>query len=628
MADMLGNALSALVSYQRALATTSHNIANADTEGYSRQTVSFATRIPQQMGELSIGSGVTVSNISRAYDSFATSQLRTVNSAHSQLDTYYQFAAQLDNTLADSEFGVSAALSNFYNSVQTVADDPASISARRLFLSEAQSLSDRFAGMSNYLDDMQQQANTQIQSIVSEVNSLTERIADINNLIVESQGQFGGAPSDLLDDRDQALLELNRLVSVSSVEQNDGSMSVFIGNGQALVLGNEPVPVKTTRSPMDVSRLEVALDIGGQSSVITQSLQGGQLGGVLSFRDGLLTETENELGRIALALSASVNEQNQAGVDLYGDRGQAIFNAPQPSIVNSANNSGSATVTATFDNIGQVTGENLILRYNGSAWELSNTPGNTAVSADSGSGTLADPFIVGGMALSISGTPSAGDEFQIRPSADAAGMLTVEMTDPARVAAAAATRSEAGAANTGTGQISQTEILDAGNANLTDPVDITFLDASTYQINGAGSFAYVAGEPIDINGNRVVISGTPEAGDQFSILDNAGASGDNRNALALAATEANKLLNGGTVSVQEATGGLVGRIGVATHSADISRQSQANLLSQAEARQQSVSGVNLDEEAANLLKYQQAYQAAAQATSVAKELFQTLMAAF
>jgi len=628
MADMLGNALSALVSYQRALATTSHNIANADTEGYSRQRVSFATRIPQQMGELSIGSGVTVSSISRAYDSFATSQLRTVNSAYSQLDTYYQFAAQLDNTLADSEFGVSAALSNFYDSVQTVADDPASISARRLFLAEAQSLSDRFAGMSGYLEDMQQQANTQIQSIASEVNSLTERIADINNLIVESQGQFGGAPSDLLDDRDQALLELNRLVSVSSIEQNDGSMSVFIGNGQALVLGNESVQVKTTRSPLDVTRLEVALDIGGQTSVITQSLQGGQLGGVLSFRDGLLTETENELGRIALALSASVNEQNQAGVDLYGDRGQAVFNTPQPSVVNSANNSGTATVSATFDNIGDVTGDNLIVRYNGTSWELSKTPSNTAISPDSGSGSVADPFIVGGMALSISGTPTAGDEFLVRPSAGAAGALKVEMTDPARVAAAAATRSEAGAANTGTGQISQTEIIDSSDANLTDPVDITFLDANTYQINGSGSFAFTAGEPIEVNGNRVVITGTPNAGDQFSILDNAGASGDNRNALALAATEASKLLNGGTVSVQEATGGLVGRIGVATHSADISRQSQANLLAQAEARQQSVSGVNLDEEAANLLKYQQAYQAAAQATSVAKELFQTLMAAF
>lgn len=628
MADMLGNALSALVSYQRALATTSHNIANSDTEGYSRQRVSFTTRIPQQMGELSIGSGVTVSSISRAYDSFATSQLRTVNAAYSQLDTYYQFAAQLDNTLSDSDFGVSAALSNFYDSIQTVADDPGSISARRLFLAEAQSLSDRFAGMSNYLDDMQQQANTQIQSTVSEINSLTQRIADVNNLIVESQGQFGGAPSDLLDDRDQALLELNRLVSVSSVEQNDGSMSVFIGNGQALVLGNQAVSVSTVRSPLDASRLEIALDIGGQSSVITQSIRGGHLGGILSFRDGLLTETENELGRIALALSASVNEQNQAGIDLYGDRGQAVFNTPEPSVVNSAANTGSATVSATFDDIGNVTGDNLILRYNGSTWELSQTPGNTAVSPDSGSGSVADPFIIDGVALSISGTPAAGDEFLIRPSAEAAGTLKVEMTDPARVAAAAATRSEARPANTGTGQISQTEIIDSNHANLTDPVDITFLDATTYQINGSGSFSYTPGEAIDINGNRVVITGTPDAGDQFSILDNAGASGDNRNALALASTEANKLLSGGTVSVQEATGALVGRIGVATHSADISRQSQANLLAQAEARQQSVSGVNLDEEAANLLKYQQAYQAAAQATAVAKELFQTLMAAF
>lgn len=628
MADMLGNALSALVSYQRALATTSHNIANADTEGYSRQTVSFATRIPQQVGELSIGSGVTISNISRAYDSFATSQLRTVNAAYSQLDTYYQFSAQLDNTFSDAEFGISAALSNFYDSIQTVADDPGSMSARRLFLAEAQGLSDRFASMSNYLEDMQQQANTQIKSTVSEINSLTTRIADINNLIVESQGQFGGAPSDLLDDRDQALLQLNRLVSVSSVEQDDGSLSVFIGNGQALVLSNDSVPVKTVRSPLDAGRLEVALDINGQSSVITNSLRGGQLGGVLSFRDGLLAETENELGRIALAISSSINTQNQAGIDLYGDRGQAVFNTPQPSVVNSTANSGSASVSASFDDLGAVSGDNLIMRFNGSNWQFFGAINNTAVTPDSGSGTAVDPFVIDGVAISVSGSPTAGDEFLVRPSADAAGALRVEMTDPARVAAAAATRSQSQPSNTGTGQISQTEIIDSSNPNLTDTAAISFLDANTYQINGSGSFAYTAGEAIEINGNRVVISGNPDAGDQFSIIANTGASGDNRNALSMAATEANKLLNSGTVSVQEATSALTGSIGVSTRSADVSRQSQANLLAQAEARQQSVSGVNLDEEAANLLKYQQAYQAAAQATSVAKELFQTLMAAF
>jgi flagellar hook-associated protein 1 FlgK len=222
---------------------------------------------------------------------------------------------------------------------------------------------------------------------------------------------------------------------------------------------------------------------------------------------------------------------------------------------------------------------------------------------------------------------AAGDRFVLRPTEAASGRLKLVMTNPAGIAAAAATRSSSDTANISSASISETEVVDSSNPNVLDPVDVEFLNATTYQINGAGSFAYTPGAELNFNGNKVVINGQPVAGDRFYIESNTSAVGDNRNSLKMAGTENLKLLNGGTLSVQDAVNGLVGDIAVATRSAQINLQSQDNLLTQTRTRLESISGVNLDEEAADLLKYQQAYQAAAQASSIARDLFQTLLGA-
>ncbi len=628
MGDMLGNALSGLLANQRALATTSHNIANADTEGYSRQKVDFATRVPQQLGGITIGSGVSISSVSRVYDNFTAGQLRSAQAAYSAVESSYQMAAQLDNGLADPELGLGAALSRFYNSVQDVADDPSSITSRQLLLAEAQGLGDRFADMAAQLDALGREVNVRIGTSVSDINDLASQIADINSLITSADGKSGNMPNDLLDQRDQALISLNELIGVKSVEQNDGSVSVFIGNGEALVLGDRTVKLSAVNNAFEPGRLEVAMELGTRQAIITENINGGSLGGSLDFRDGVLNETRNELGRITLAVASSMNAQNRAGVDLRGDQGGDIFSAPDPVAYRSSNNVSAAQISVEITDLSQVSGDNILMRFNGSSWSFFNEATGAAVSGVSGSGSVADPFQLNGMEFSLDSPAATGDQFVLRPTEGATGGIKVILTDPAAIAAAAATRSISSGSNIGTGKISETDVVDSSNPNLRDNVDIEFLSATTYQINGSGSFTYTSGEELSINGNKVVITGTPAAGDHFLIGANTNAVGDNRNALKLAGTESSKVLNNGATSVLDSVNGLVGDIAVATRSAQINLQSQENLLNQTRARQESYSGVNLDEEAANLLKFQQAYQAAAQATSIANDLFQTLMGMF
>ncbi|MEX1667528.1 flagellar hook-associated protein FlgK [Zhongshania guokunii] len=628
MGDMLGNALSALVSYQRALATTSHNIANADTEGYSRQRVDFATRVPQQLGSTTIGSGVKVASVSRVYDNFTAGQLRSAQAAFSAVDNSYQLASQLDNALADPNLGLGASLSRYYNSIQGVADDPSSISSRQLMLAEAQGLGDRFADLSAQLASLSREVNVRISTSVSDINDLATQVADINLLISESKGKFGTTPNDLLDQRDQALLSLNELIGIKSVEQNDGTVSVFVGNGEALVLGDRTIKMNAVSNVFEPGRIEVAMDLGGGNAVISGSLSGGSLGGSLNFRDGLLDETRNELGRISLAVASSMNEQNRAGIDLRGNQGADIFSVPDPVVHRSINNSSATQMTAQITDLSQVTGNNVLMRFNGSSWSFFDEANGQPVSGVTGSGSVADPFQLSGVQFSLNGAAAAGDQFVLRPTEGATAGLKIVLTDPAGIAAAAATRSLTGSNNIGTGSISQTNVVDSSDPNLLNNVDIEFLNANTYQVNGSGSFSYTPGTDLNINGNQFVLNGSPVAGDHFFIGANTNAVGDNRNILKLAGAENLKLLNGGTVSVQDAVNGLVGDIAVATRSAQINKQSQENLLTQTRARYESVSGVNLDEEAANLLKFQQAYQAAAQATSIANDLFQNLMSAF
>jgi flagellar hook-associated protein 1 FlgK len=321
-----------------------------------------------------------------------------------------------------------------------------------------------------------------------------------------------------------------------------------------------------------------------------------------------------------------VNEQHHEGMDLSGALGGDFFAVGDAEVLDNGLNTGTGTVTATRADVTALTGRDYILEMTGSGWQLRDSLNGTSVPM-TGTGTAADPFVADGLEIEVGGAAAVGDTFLIRPTRGAITNMSVLVTDPAKVAAAAPIRTAAASGNSGSGTISAGEVLDSTNAQLRAPVTIQFLTANTYSINGAGSFAYTAGGNIDVNGWRVQVSGSPAVGDTFTVSDNTSGTGDNRNALLLSDALKSNVLNGGTTSLGSAVGEFVGGIGVATRQAQVNRDAQNVVYEESLATKESVSGVNLDEEAANLLKYQQAYQAAAQLIRVADTMFQTLLSA-
>jgi flagellar hook-associated protein 1 FlgK len=287
-------------------------------------------------------------------------------------------------------------------------------------------------------------------------------------------------------------------------------------------------------------------------------------------------------------------------------------------------NAGNAQVAVTRSATSGLTGSDYELEFNGAAWSMKRLDTGAPV-ALAGTGTALDPLRADGLSMVVSGTPASGDRVLVRPTREAIAGFDLLVSDPSRVAAAAPIIASASAANTGNATITRGEVLDPANAQLRSTVTLQFTSATTYSINGAGSFTYASGQPIDVNGWRVAISGAPATGDSFSVVDGSTATGDNRNVLAMADAMAAPRLDGGTTSIPAGLGRLTSEIGVSTQQAQVNRDAQQVLQDEAVAQRQNYSGVNLDEEAANLLRYQQAYQAAAQLIRVANEMFQALL---
>jgi flagellar hook-associated protein 1 FlgK len=625
MADMLNVAVSGLKAFQRALDTTSHNIANATTPGYSRQRVNLVTSEPQAMGALNLGRGVDVSSIDRYYDALLTAQMRGAASGFTRMETYASKAESLNNLFADSTTGLSASMQKFVNALQGVANTPNSTPARQVLLSEGKALVERLQSYDRRLDELEAEINTRLRGEAAAITTAAENIARLNEQIVRVQATTGSPANDLLDARDLELAELARHINVDVVEQGDGAVNVFIGNGQSLVVGQIAAKIVTEPDTFNPTRLSLAYQTGGSTASLKGVLSGGSVGGLLDFRRELLDPVRNELGQIAVGIADAVNAQHREGMDLRGQMGGDFFAIGGVQVLPAQKNSApGATVTATRTGAADIDSRDYVLQYAGGAWSLRQADTGATVPMD-GDGTPGNPFTAAGLSFTVSGTPTDGDQFLLQPTAGAIDGLRVLVTDPASIAAAAPIRASAAATNTGSGTISAGEVLDVGSGLA--PATIQFIDATHYSVNGAGSFDYVPGDPIDINGYRVRIEGAPAAGDTFSIGSNAGGVGDNRNALELAAVMGKGVLAGGTESLDQASSRLIGRIGVATSQAQTSRDAQQVVYDDTVAAREAVSGVNLDEEAANMLRYQQAYQAAAQMIRISQELFDALMGA-
>ncbi|TCK18862.1 flagellar hook-associated protein 1 FlgK [Thiogranum longum] len=638
---LLGTATSGLQAFQRSIATTGNNISNANTEGYSRQRVELGTRPPSFTGQGFMGNGVQIESVTRLFDQFTADRLRDTTSTSAQYDTLFQYASRVSNLLGDSDAGLSAGLENFFSSMQDLADNPSAIPPRQLVLSEAGSLVGRIQNLSQQLDSMRSEINGGLDTVVNEINSLSTAIADTNRNILDARSQGAGqTPNDLLDKRDMLINELSGLVSVRTFEQDDGSVNVFVGSGQSLVTGFLASPLQITRNGFDARRSEISVVSGGIPAEITSSLTGGKLGALLDFREQTLNTADNALGRIAVTFSTEFNLQQNLGMDLDGEMGVDMFSVSQPSTSAHINNTGSASVVATFDtaNIQDLTTSDYVLAFDGATWNLSRAIDGLPV-AMTGAGTAASPFNAQGLDFVVSGAPAAGDRFEIKPTREGSSSMSLLIGDPGDIAAAApltlgeATNANGLPTNVGDGAF-RLQAVDSTFTPLVAGITFTY-DAGTQQFNYAGdvagSFAYDpvtdSGSTFTVAGTSFIVNGAPADGDSFVAAANTNGSGDNFNALLLAGLQAAKTMENGDTSFQGAYGQLISDLGARTRSAEITSQAQAALKSQAQESRDALSGVNLDEEAADLIRFQQAYSAIAQVISVAESTFQTLLAA-
>ena len=638
MADIMNTAVSGLIAFQRALAVTGNNIANANTVGYSRQTANLSDRVPDATAGVYIGNGVDVTSVGRAYDQFAVNQLRAGNGVLSQQTAFLNISNQVDNLLSGSSNGISAGITSFFNAWQTLSGDPTSASNRAQILSQAQGLAASISQAAAQLDTLQGNINTQITATVGSINSLAASIAKLNDQISTATAQSGGQqPNDLLDQRDQLITQLSSLVTVKSNTEQDGAVDLFVGNGQALVVRGQSTALGTAPSGYDSSQLDVVYGKGAGQQSITTSLSGGTLGGLLQATSQMIDPALNGLGQIATAIAQQVNAQQQVGLDQNGQLGQKLFSVGLPQVFADAGNAGAATLAATAVNAGALTTNDYLLRYQGGSWTATIASSGQPATV-TGLGTAASPLVVGGVSLVLGGAaPANGDTFLVKPTAEAARTLATTFSDPRLVAAAAPVQSAAALGNVGNATIGAAAVQTAVpvsatplplNPALLTPASIVFQNPPTsYTINGGAPQAYASGQPISANGWTVTITGAPAAGDTFSVGPNASGSGDNSNALAMAQLQNQGVLVGGTIGISAGYSSLVGVVGTVTQQATVAQSAQQAVVNQAQQQVSSVSGVNLDEEAANMLRWQQAYAAAAKVVTTADSMFQTLLTA-
>ena len=637
--DLLGIGLSGLVAAQAGLRTAGHNISNVNTAGYSRQEALFAARLPQFSGGGWLGQGVNVTNVRRHYADFLATQTTRATADASQLESYSGQLERLDNLFGDASSGLAPALNDFFASVNGVAANPSDIPSRQTLLSSAQALVARFHQLDTQMTELRTQTNDQLRNAVSSINSYTSQIADLNKRIANVTIDPTNPPNDLLDQRDQLVTELNKQVGASVVVQSDGTYNVFLSNGQAVVVGQQATALTAQPSLDDPANLDVGITTGATVLRFAPGdISGGALGAALAFRDGALDGAQDALGRIAVALGSAVNAQNRLGVDLSGTPGGDLFNLPTPIVINSQNNTGTGSVSVAIADATLIEASDYRLDYNGATYTLTRLADGTTQSF------ATFPQTIDGLTLTGSGTPAAGDHFLIQATHYAAGTIGVALSNPASIAAATPIRTGVGVGNVGSAQISAGSIDSTYLASpLGGPVTLTYAAGTntftgfpavpvSVTINGtttvyppATPVPYTAGATISFGGTSFTLSGAPANGDTFTIAPNASGIGDGRNAQALAAIASKNVVAGAKTTLIGAYGQLVAANGNASREAGIERDAQNSLLTQAQQAQQEVSGVNLDEEAADLQRFQQAYQASAKVMAIASSLFDAVL---
>jgi flagellar hook-associated protein 1 FlgK len=541
---LLGIALTGLNAAQAGIRTTENNIANVNTAGYRRQEAVFSSAQTIYTPSGYFGSGVSVDTVRSLYSQFLDNEALLSQTQLSRYETYSSGAAQIDKLLADSGSGLSTAIDTFFSAVNELANDPTSNAARQVLLSAGTTLAGRINMLDSKLRDYIESSNDQLSSLAGnpsrnqtgQVNVLAEQIAGLNESISRNEALTGQTANDLRDKRDQLISDLNKLLNVSTLQQSDGSVNLYIGNGLPLVVGSKAYTMSTAADPNDSSVLVPTLDLGGSTVTLDASvISGGTLGGLLALREEVVDPALDDLNRIAIAIGTEVNRVHQSGLDYNLAAGGVFFTDP---VTGAAGNTG--TLQFTLGNDQQLVRSNYTLTYDGTDYTLTRlSDGTTTV------GTLAAVTAGQGFTLNAAVAPAAGDSWTIDLK-DYAQNMSMEITSTAAIAAA-----------------------------------------------GAG----------------------------------ADGPGDNANALAIAALQTGSILNNGTVTFHSAYNQTISRTASLAAESDLSLSAFTSLAASAESAKLSVSGVNLDEEAVNLIRFQQAYQAASKAIQVASAMFDSLLGA-
>ncbi|MCQ4311814.1 flagellar hook-associated protein FlgK [Pseudomonas stutzeri] len=661
MADLLNIGLSGLSASKTQLSITGHNISNVNTPGYSRQDASQATRTPQFSGAGYIGSGTTLVEIRRTYSEFLTSQLRSSTSLSSDVESYKSQIDQLDSLLAGSTTGITPSLQKFFSALQTAAEDPANIPARQLVLAEAEGLARRFNTVSDRLTEQNNFTNKQMAAVTDQVNRLAGTIGSLNQAIATASAN-GKQPNDLLDARDEAVRQLSTYIGVTVTPQDDNSFNISVGTGQPLVVGNSVSRLEVVPGQSDPNRHEIQFVSGGSRQGITSQITGGELGGLIRYREEVLDSTMNSLGRLALAVSDQINAQQTQGLDLKGEVGAALFgdfNAASLMDLRAtpfSGNTSAADASLQITDTGSLTISDYRLEFDGTNYSARRLSDSASITVTPNAGPPAYLSFADsagndqGFTVAISGTPQAGDKFSLQPTRRGATDITSVLDQADQLAFAAPVRAQSDLQNAGTGVISQPETSEsvdmaALKAALPADITLTYNDGAPPTISGAGvtqvsPAVFTPGQTnelaITIDGHSFTftVSGRPQEGDTFTIGFNQHGVSDNRNALKMVDLQTRQTIGadanvpGSGKSFTDGYGELVERVGTLTAQARMDSEATGAILKQATDNRDSLSAVNLDEEAANLIKFEQYYNASAQIIQVARTLFDTLISTF
>lgn len=649
VSSLMSTGVRAMVANYAALQTTGHNIANAGVDGYSRQSASFAPAEGMFTGSGYIGRGVDLQTIQRTRDNFLLKEAQATQSVASMEQARLGKLEELESVFPIGAGGLGQSINRFLDASVDVANDPSDMPTRQVMLARAQDTAGQFAQAGNQLDTIQRGVTETLGNQVSEINGLARSIASMNKRVVDSSGS-GQPPNDLLDERDRLVGRLSELVQVSTIPATDGSLGVFVNGGQRLVLGMEASTLSVVKDDTDPSRSAVAISDGKvQRTLPAASFTGGSVGGLLAFQNEDLSSARARLGQMAVALAGAVNTQQSLGRDLQDTpaAGAPIFSVggPRsvPALSNARDGAGNpiANVSMTVVDTRQLQGSEYDLRTDPSgAWQLTRQ-------SDGYRQTVTDGQVVDGFRLSL-GTPApaASDHFTLQPVSMAASQMKVVLSDPRGLAAALPVTGTVGDANAGTASIASLTVTDPA-IDATATTTITFSsstgtygwlqkDAAGNPVASATGLAWTPGQPIAVNGFALQLDGVPADGDTFTVAPTPYNAFSNGNALAMADLRDLQTVGTTGMAAGKATGGanftdayasVIGEVGVRVQQSKTASSIADALATDAKQRETNASGVNLDEEAARLIAYQQNYQASAKILTVAQTLFDTLLQA-